>query len=56
VAADVAAAVGLEFPAWSASGDVLEDVAAAVDGYDGLTVDALGMLGVPGKVGQPAGA
>ena len=56
VAADLAGAAGLEFPAWTSSGDVLLDVAAAVDGYEGLTVDALGMLGVPGKVGQPTGA
>jgi len=56
VAADLAAAAGLDAPAWASTADVLAEVARAVPGYAGLDVETIGMLGVPGKVGQPAGA
>jgi NADH-quinone oxidoreductase subunit G len=46
IAADVAAVQGLELPAWTDAGDVLRSLADGVKGFEGITAEALGLLGL----------
>jgi NADH-quinone oxidoreductase subunit G len=46
IAADVGAAAGAPLPAWSGAGDVLRALAAGVAEFEGVTAEAMGLLGV----------
>ena len=54
IAADVAAAAGIEPPDWGVAADVLAALAAEVEPFAGLSEERLGLLGVEGR--QPATA
>ena len=56
VAADVAEAGGHVLGPWGSTSEVLASLAGSVPEYSGLDVDAIGMLGVLGKVRAAAGA
>jgi len=47
IALDVAAAAGAPVPAWGNADDVLRALAASVKEFEGVTVEAMGLLGVP---------
>jgi len=47
IAADVAQQAGAAVPDWSSAGDVLDTLARNVKAFDGLSVDAMGLLGAP---------
>ena len=47
IAADVAAAAGAPLPAWADADDVLRTLASGVKEFEGVTVDAMGLLGMP---------
>jgi len=56
IAADVAAAQGVAFPAWTAASEVFAALAKDVREFDGLTDEQLGLLGAPGGLAAAAGA
>ncbi len=47
IAADVAAASGVALPAWTSPDDVLLALSKSVKEFEGVTVQAMGLLGVP---------
>jgi len=54
IAADVAAAAGVPFPAFGSADDVLGALARAVAAFDGVSVEAMGLLGVPASAAAGA--
>ncbi len=56
IAADIADAAGVEFPSFTAPGEVLAALARDVAEYRDVDADTVGMLGVPGRTEAPAGA
>jgi len=51
IVADLAEAAGIDVPAWTSAGDVLESMAGDVEPFSGMTVDKVGLLGAPGSAG-----
>jgi NADH-quinone oxidoreductase subunit G len=56
VAADLAAACGVDLPPWASTADVLASLAASVDAFQGMTEENIGLLGAMGATATPAGA
>ncbi len=56
VALDVAHAAGVELPAWTSSGEVLDDLADAGGVYGGVSEKGLGLLGMAPAAMTAAGA
>ena len=52
LAADLAEALGLDYPAWTSSEEVLESLARAVPEFGGVDGPTVGLLGVPGRAGS----
>ena len=50
IAADVAAAAGVALPSMAEASDVLRALASRVKGFEGVSVEAMGLLGVPSPV------
>jgi predicted molibdopterin-dependent oxidoreductase YjgC len=46
IAADVAAAAGAPLPAWTGADDVLRALSAGVAEFEGVTAEAMGLLGL----------
>jgi NADH-quinone oxidoreductase subunit G len=54
IAADVAAAAGVGFPAWTSADDVLATLAATHSAFAGVSVDRMGLLGIAPAAGAVA--